>query len=613
MNLPQLTAVILLRWQISRNQWRRAGAFNAALMSVLAAFVLLTSVIAFFGALIGGSLLLPRATPDHLLILWDVVVGLFLSFWMLGLMMELQRSELLSLDKLLHLPVSLFGAFLLNYLSSWFSFSLAFFLPLMVGLSLALVATRGAAMLLMFPLIVGFLIMVSGATYQFRGWLARLMENKRRRGTVVALITISFVLLSQSPNLINLAFFRSSQNSRQQSHDVQQRQLAELAHQVQSGEITSEEFNRRSHDLLAAQAAAREDGLRTSFQSALQWLHWANWILPIGWLPFGAQTLAQGRPLPALLGSAGMFAIGFICLRQSYLGTMRAYTGGKSSSSSAVTIPAIAAKTKEKTLLMARQIPFASAPVSAVALASLCSVVRSPEGKMMLLSPLLFLGMFGALLVLGPGTKLPDAAVPPIAMLSIGVSLLSVMQFMFNAFGFDRNGFRAYILMPVDRRDLLLGKNLSLIPLVLGLGGLSLCLLALTLPIRISHVPATLIQTVIAYLLACLAGNLLSIYAPVTMALGSLRPQNIRAGPMLLQFLCMFLLPVALLPAATAWGLEVFLEYLTGVRLIPWYLLLSAAQAVLIAIFYDRMLAAQGPFLHQREPRILEIVSAVQE
>ena len=39
---------------------------------------------------------------------------------------------------------------------------------------------------------------------------------------------------------------------------------------------------------------------------------------------------------------------------------------------------------------------------------------------------------------------------------------------MFNHFGFDRGGFRAFVLLPTPRRYILLGKNLALLPVALA-------------------------------------------------------------------------------------------------------------------------------------------------
>src|SRR5205823_8963134 len=117
---------------------------------------------------------------------------------------ELQRSEVLSLDRFLHLPVSLTGVFLINYLSSLASVNLMLCLPAMLGMSLGLVFSEGPALLLLLPLLAAFFLAVTAVTYQFQGWLASLMVNQRRRRTIVATITIGFVLLTQLPNLINL-------------------------------------------------------------------------------------------------------------------------------------------------------------------------------------------------------------------------------------------------------------------------------------------------------------------------------------------------------------------------------------------------------------------------
>ena len=48
-------------------------------------------------------------------------------------MTELQRTEPLSLSKFLHLPVSVNGVFLINYLSSLLRLSLIIFVPVHAG------------------------------------------------------------------------------------------------------------------------------------------------------------------------------------------------------------------------------------------------------------------------------------------------------------------------------------------------------------------------------------------------------------------------------------------------------------------------------------------------
>src|SRR5262249_8203318 len=151
-----------------------------------------------------GLLALPKASPAVLLYVWDGLVVAFLFCWAIGLLADLQRSEALSLDKFLHLPVSLTGAFLINYVSPLLSVTLVLFLPPLLALGLALVFAKGPAMLAVLPLLAAFLFLVTAVTYQFQGWLASLMSNPRRRRTVIVTVTLAFILFFQLPNLLNL-------------------------------------------------------------------------------------------------------------------------------------------------------------------------------------------------------------------------------------------------------------------------------------------------------------------------------------------------------------------------------------------------------------------------
>ena len=119
--------------------------------------------------------------------------------WTTGLITELQRSELLDLSRLLHLPVSLGGVFLLNYLASHLSLSLALMLPAMLGLAAGLVLGSGPAMLLLVPLVFAFFLMITAWTYCLRGWLAGLMVNKRRRRAIIVGVAMLFMLWPNCP------------------------------------------------------------------------------------------------------------------------------------------------------------------------------------------------------------------------------------------------------------------------------------------------------------------------------------------------------------------------------------------------------------------------------
>ena len=119
--MDQLLALLWLRWRLVCNTLRRHGTLNYV---VAICFLLAGLLCALFGVVAGvagGCLGLPHASPVTVLLVWDGVAGAFLFLWMVGLISKIQQSEIIDLRHLLHLPVSLREAFLLNYLSSLFA------------------------------------------------------------------------------------------------------------------------------------------------------------------------------------------------------------------------------------------------------------------------------------------------------------------------------------------------------------------------------------------------------------------------------------------------------------------------------------------------------------
>src|SRR5262249_61815017 len=113
-----------LRWRLRVNQLKRAGTVNAIILAILAVGAFVIAAVGLVAAFLVGLLGLAHASVTMLLYVWDGVVLTFLFCRALGLLSDLQRSEPLSLEKFLHLPVSLASVFVLNYLSSFVSFTL---------------------------------------------------------------------------------------------------------------------------------------------------------------------------------------------------------------------------------------------------------------------------------------------------------------------------------------------------------------------------------------------------------------------------------------------------------------------------------------------------------
>ena len=93
------------------NQMRRGGVANTVALIVLTVICLMAAVGMFIAAALVGLFAFSKSYPDVILYVWDGLVVAFLFAWTIGLMIELQRSEVLALEKLLHLPISLRGAF----------------------------------------------------------------------------------------------------------------------------------------------------------------------------------------------------------------------------------------------------------------------------------------------------------------------------------------------------------------------------------------------------------------------------------------------------------------------------------------------------------------------
>ena len=610
MNWRHLQAFLWLRWRLLINQGRRAGNLNAVLTMILIVGAVVVAVPLGIGCFMLGLYAIPKAAPMHLLYAWDVVVVGFLFFWSLGLMTELQRTDPLSLVKFLHLPVSVNGAFLINYASSLLRLSLIVFVPIMLGFSLALIATKGALLLLILPSLAAFLLMMTALTYQFQGWLAALMSSPRRRRTVIVVATALFVLVLQLPNLLSFAMPWGAQRQADRSTKLVER-LAELDRGLKAREFDIREYQRRQQEVLEQDQIAARQANRDLSRTLEQTVRLSNLVLPVGWLPLGAMAAAEGRILPAVLGTLGMLLIGIASLWRAYRTTIQLYQGQfttrKKGAPAAAALPVSARK--PGLLLLELRIPGTSEPVSAIALGSLRSLLRSPEAKMMLLTPILLSTIFGSMLLQG-GRNIPDSMRPMIAIGVLFLVLFGLAQLMANQFGFDRDGFRVFVLCAAPRRDILLGKNLAFAPLAFGLAAIMLSVAQVVSPLRMDHFLAMLPQFVSMFLLFCILTNLLSIYAPMHIAAGSLKPSHPKLLLILLQMVMLIVLfPLIQAPTLLPLGIETAVNFLGWIKGAPIYLVLSLAECAAVIFIYRYSLDWQGNLFQAREQRILESVT----
>ncbi len=580
MNLEQLKTILWLRWRLTCNQLTRSRGVGAVITVLMTAVMLSLVMLGFTLGFFGGTFGLRQAKPAHLMLVWLGITVVFLFVWLIGLVNEIQRSETIDLQRLMHLPVALGQIFLINYLASHLSLSIFLFLPAMMGLAVGLVISRGAAMLLLVPLSLGMVFMITAWTYLLRGWLASLMSNPRRRRTVIMLITFAFIMISQLPNI----YFNRFDSGRPRSSAGASR---------------------------ATGPANRRTGGQAQYERLLPLLK----FIPPFWLPLGAGALAEGHALPAVLGTLGCFGLGALGLRRAYIGTVRFYQGDTGKRHAAKPEPPRPIETRTgpearaAASLVELHLPGVPEQAAALAVATFRSMLRAPEVKLTWASSFIVTIIIGATFLLRNPPEVPDPFKPLIATGAVVFSVFMLVQFFANQFGFDRDGFRALVLSPAPRRLILLGKNLACLPAGAVFGVVVLILLSFWLRFSLVVVLAALLQLMALLLLAGLVGNLISILAPYRIQPGSMKPTKMPAVAMLLLVVSHLFFPLAMLPVFVPPAAELLWRFAGWPTLVPVNLLLSGALAALLGFAYWQALEPLGRLLQRRETKILETVT----
>ncbi len=239
--------------------------------------------------------------------------------------------------------------------------------------------------------------------------------------------------------------------------------------------------------------------------------------------------------------------------------------------------------------------------------------MRGPEGKMLLLSPILLTGFFGFTVFWRQSQSVPDQARPLLGLGAVSMVLVCFIHPLCNQFGFDRGGFRTLLLCPCPRRYILLGKNLATAPLVLGMGIIILTVVQYLSQVGIEYYVAHAVQLVCGYLAVCLIGNVVSVLVPSALVHGMLKPAKSRVKTILVQTAAAMLSPAAVMPAAILVGLESLLRYIGLAQHVPIYLIGSIIELALVASLYYYLLPVQGRLMERREPAILDAVAARSE
>ncbi len=250
------------------------------------------------------------------------------------------------------------------------------------------------------------------------------------------------------------------------------------------------------------------------------------------------------------------------------------------------------------------EIPLLPPPLSAVVEKELRYLMRNAQVRTLTLAPLIVLVVrFMNRRRFGQGS--PFSA----EFLKYGEGLMATVGVLYvflilgglfgNQFALDHAGMRTMILAPVDRKNILLGKNIAMSALALVFsGGLLLVNELVFGDLSLSALLFTALSFSIFVPLMSVVGNSLSIRFPKRMKFGKRLNSSGVAG--LLMIPTIFAMTLAPL-AATAAGYvaqSLLIEYVT-----------LAALAALAITFYLFVIDSQGDALQRRELEVLEAVN----
>jgi hypothetical protein len=554
--MSQLLTLIWLKWRLLRNSLRSSKAVVSKIASILG--MLLAFMFSALFALILGFVAYSLAQPEGLgsalqrTAARDLPAGAsteFIFFSVFGIIYLMWATVPLSLGggkqfdagKLLMYPITLRKLFAVDFISEFTTLHSVFLVPAVLALCIGAGLGSGNLPTSLIAAVPGVLFGVA-----LSKWLSTIigsiLRRKRSRGeTIIALIGAIAGLGTAAVSQVAPILFKHAETFR-----------------------------------------------------SLRWT-------PPGAAAFLLMADVTSDPLPYAIAFATLSAYAIVLLIATYWIACRAALG-------------LERRQKQKTaaLITANegysgwQLPFLPPDLSAIVEKELRYALRNAQVRMMALMPLIIIvirtvnrqrfssagrGFSTGFATYGSGLLLIGGLVYVFLILA-GLSS--------NQFAFEEGGMRTFILSPVDRRKILLGKNivLTLIALVFASA-----LLILNFIIFQDTTPGNLLFLSLTFIIfaaiSSTIGNWLSIRFPKRMKYGKRLNVSGVAG--------LFLIPQVILLMSFP-ALATLIGYLTS-SLLNEYLTL-AAFTLLALVFYSIMINWHGILLARRE---IEILDAVRE
>lgn len=338
----------------------------------------------------------------------------------------------------------------------------------------------------------------------------------------------------------------------------------------------------------------------------------AESISALRWTPPGALAFAltiglrEGHAGQYALALAVVSAYAVILIVSTYWLARRAILGGGTTRRAR----RLASSTREDKDHVGWEIPLVSRPLSAIIEKELRYVMRNAQIRMMTLMPLILI-VIRFMNRRRLDQRSVDAGGSSIAtdFLKYGEGLIATGGILYvflilsgifcNQFAFEQGGMRTLILSPIDRKSILLGKNLAIssVALIFSSG-----LLLINQLVFRDLTLGTLLFAGLSFLIFApmmsVMGNSFSIRFPKRMKFGKRLNLSGVVGLLLIPLVVVLALPPLAAAAAGFIAQSLLVEYVT-----------LAVLAALSIGFYLLMITSQGELLQQRELELLEAVN----
>ncbi len=623
----QWMALLQAYWQGRLNRWVRDSIISRTVGSVFLMLFCL-AILAWFAisCLLGFGITKGENPSETLanLAVWNGLSVMFFVFWIVGLFNDASRGDTLSLQRLMHLPISPASVFGFNYLLSWINIPLIFLLVSGSGLVIGSSLNLGVIELWKLIPVVSFAALISALTSHLQGKLMIWMVNPQTRTRIMTIMPIVLALFG-----FGVAFG---------SH-----------------------FLRRLSDT----------------PNLVYWIRVADACCPLLWLAdvlSGKSLLGIG----SLIWISGMWLLAAWSLIANYKMTRKYYQDGFGAAEAKVPT---STKSKHvsnvadgKLVWMERSFPGLSEAASAVAAMTWTTFLRSPQLKLALLIPLIqpffFLLLFSqkpwdrnrvappappTSLVESPSETASDFAVDrsevdasgrdeaetkrgsdraetkivraDSELASWSKQLEGVFLFGFavfamfmgstfaaNIFGFDRSGFRFWVLSSIPRIEILRGRNwvFGMMVMFIGLCAILVAKLFWGYPLQRSvEAIGALLAFVPIYMVLT---NLISILAPFPMAAQGFQPKEFSWKAVVLNMALSMLIPLLMFLCCMPWAIEWVLQTRFAVAQgVPLAMFLFPLLVLLSYWVYEKLLALVAELFQSQELNLLKTVTSIVE